>query len=181
MQDGILDPKLPHQLPYPALSVQRFRQSVMLTHYLSLLRQTWRVRKRFAFREQPGLLKNPGIANGSSGNRHTVNTCLFDHVQAILGRKQITAAKDNFITHMLLERFQKLPLAWPHVTLFDRSAMNRDRSNTHLKSAIENPVKIVMAFLSIIDAAPHFDCYGNFAGHIQTSLLDNLQSNIRLT
>lgn len=180
MYRRILDAKLPHHGPAPLPFVKLFRQPVVFEDHFTLLEQARRLRERLASGERTGLGKDPRVADRSAGHGHSVDSRLSDHVETILRRKQIAAAKDDPVACEPFDFPEKLPAARSDIALLDRSAVDRDGGDPDLERPFEDTKKVVATLGRVVDAAPHLNGDGDLGRYRVASPADDLQCDIRL-
>ena len=141
---GILDAEFSHQQWCTLLIVSLFTQREVFFHHDCLFRQRWRQRHGTTLRKRLGLFEDPWITNGATGDGDAIDPGFADHLQAILGTEEITAAEYfDAIAYVLLDIRQERPATGTNVPLRDGTTVYCDASQSRRNRAIEYLEKLL--------------------------------------
>ncbi len=181
MAGGVLDAELPHHDRRTFFAVGLLAQAVMLTNHVGLLAERRRRRQRFAAPQCRNLVEDPRIADRSAGDRDAIDAGLVDHVDAVRGGEQITAAEDQPLRADVAFDFgEKLPATRTDVALFDGAAVDGDRRDAAGERAIEDAEKMVSRLLAVIHPAAHFYRHRTIRRDALSDAVDDLQGHLGL-
>ena len=152
----------------------------MLGDHFPLLEQAWGRRERATGGQRPGLAEDPRVADRAPGDGHAVDAGLGDHVQAILGRKQVAASQHRPVARVLFHFLEERPRTAAFVPLPNGTAVDGNGCCAQLEGTIEDGEELVAAFLAFVHAASHFDGDRNLCPHRLADPGDDLHRPVRI-